>query len=63
VLSDNREALDAIAAALVKDESLDRGQITAIINAHRPAGAEPYPVPAGPPTPYPDAPEPVASCR
>jgi cell division protease FtsH len=61
VLSDNREALDAIAAALVKDESLDRGQITAIINAHRPAGREPYPVPSGPPTPYPDAPEPVAS--
>jgi cell division protease FtsH len=61
VLRDNREALDALAAALIKDESLDRGQISAIINAHRPAGREPSPVPSGPPTPYPDAPEPVAS--
>jgi cell division protease FtsH len=61
LLRDNRVALDALAAALAKDESLDRGQITAIINAHRPAGRAPYPVPSGPPTPYRHAPEPVAS--
>jgi len=60
-LRENRATLDAIATALMQEESLDRSQITAIINAHRPAGAPPIPVPTGPATPLPDEPEPVAS--
>jgi len=60
-LTDNRPMLDAIADALMKDESLDRNQLTAIVNAHRPDGMEPIPVPTGPATPYPDSPEPVTS--
>jgi len=52
-----------IVLAATKRESLDRSQITAVINTRRPAGREPYPVPSGPLTPYPDAPEPVASRR
>jgi hypothetical protein len=55
--------LDAIADALMRDESLDRAQITAIINAHRPDGMPPMAVPTGPPTLYPDSPEPVASSQ
>ena len=50
VLQQNRAALDAIAAALVAEESLDREQLTAIINAHRAPDQEPIPVPTGPPT-------------
>jgi len=60
-LTNNRPMLDAIADALMKDESLDRNQLTAIVNAHRPDGMEPIPVPTGPATPYPDSPEPVTS--
>ena len=60
-LTNNRPMLDAIAEALMKDESLDRNQLTAIVNAHRPDGMEPIPVPTGPATPYPDSPEPVTS--
>src|SRR5436305_355176 len=52
-----------IVLAATKRESLDRSQITVVINTRRPAGREPYPVPSGPLTPYPDAPEPVASRR
>jgi len=60
-LTDNRPMLDAIADALMRDESLDRNQLTAIVNAHRPDGMAPIPIPTGPPTPYPDLPEPVTS--
>jgi len=55
-LTDNRPMLDAIAEGLLRDESLDRNQLTAIVNAHRPAGMPPIPVPTGPGTPIPDAP-------
>jgi ATP-dependent Zn protease len=50
VLRDNRATLDAIAAALMRDESLDREELTAIVNAHRAPGQAPFPVPTGPPT-------------
>jgi hypothetical protein len=50
VLGDNRVTLDAIAAALMRDESLDRDELTAIVNAHRAPGQAPLPVPTGPPT-------------
>ncbi len=60
-LTDNRPMLDAIADALMRDESLDRNQLTAIVNAHRPDGMAPIPVPIGAPTLYPDSPEPVTS--
>jgi cell division protease FtsH len=50
VLRDNRATLDAIAAALMRDESLDREELTAIVNAHRAPGQAPLPVPTGPPT-------------
>jgi len=60
-LTDNRLMLDAIADALMRDESLDRNQLTAIVNAHRPDGMAPIPVPIGAPTLYPDSPEPVTS--
>jgi cell division protease FtsH len=43
LLTQSRPALDAIAAALVEDESLDRDQFIAIAQAHR--------LPAPPPTP------------
>jgi cell division protease FtsH len=52
VLSDNRAALDAIAAALLREESLTREELTDIISAHRASGQEPLPVPTGPPTEY-----------
>jgi cell division protease FtsH len=52
VLSDNRAALDAIAAALMREESLTREELTDIINAHRAPGQEPLPVPTGPPVEY-----------
>ncbi|MGH2441790.1 MAG: ATP-dependent zinc metalloprotease FtsH [Chloroflexota bacterium] len=50
-LSQNREALDAIAAALIHDESLDREQFTAIASAHHgipalPVAPESLPAPA-----------------
>jgi cell division protease FtsH len=50
VLRENRATLDAIAAALVRDESLNRDELTAIVNAHRAAGQEPLPLPTGPST-------------
>jgi cell division protease FtsH len=49
VLRENRAALDAIAAALLRDESLDRAELTQIVNAHRAPGLEPLPVLSGPP--------------
>ena len=51
VLKDNRQTLDDLAAALLRDETLDREQFTAIVNAHRPPGEPPLPVPMGPGTP------------
>ena len=50
VLRENRATLDAIAAALLRDESLNREELTQIVNAHRAPGQEPLPVPAGSPT-------------
>jgi ATP-dependent Zn protease len=50
LLSDNRATLDAIAAALRREESLSREELTHIINAHRAPGQEPLPVPSGRPT-------------
>jgi cell division protease FtsH len=50
VLRQNRPALDAIAAALVSDESLTREQLTAIINEHRAPDQPPVAIPTGPPT-------------
>ncbi|HEY8685187.1 MAG TPA: ATP-dependent zinc metalloprotease FtsH, partial [Chloroflexota bacterium] len=44
-LRTNRAALDAIAAALLQEESLDRDQFTAIAAAH---GAQPRPSPSAP---------------
>ncbi len=41
VLRENRSALDAIAETLMKEEMIDRDQLTAIINAHRPDGQAP----------------------
>src|SRR5205823_8300974 len=52
VLSDNRATLDAIAAALMREESLSREELTDLINTHRAPGQEPLPVPIGPPTEY-----------
>ena len=43
VLRENRAALDAIAEALVREESLDREELTAIINAPTPPGTERLP--------------------
>ncbi len=45
VLREHRVTLDAIAEALTAEESLDREQLTAIINAHRKPDEEPLPVP------------------
>jgi cell division protease FtsH len=43
VLRENRAALEAIAEALVREESLDREELTAIINVPRPPGIERLP--------------------
>jgi cell division protease FtsH len=51
VLRENREALDAVAEALVREESLNREELTAIVNQHLPPGRPPLPVPKGEPTP------------
>ncbi len=51
VLRGNRAALDAIANALVHEESLTREELTAIVNARRVPEQKPLPVPSGPPTP------------
>jgi cell division protease FtsH len=50
VLRDNCAILDAMAAALIREESLTREELTDIINAHRPPGVPPLPVPTGKPT-------------
>jgi cell division protease FtsH len=52
VLSENRATLDAIAAALMREESLSREELTDIVNAHRAPGQEPLPVPTRPPAEY-----------
>ncbi|GAC1470365.1 MAG: ATP-dependent zinc metalloprotease FtsH [Chloroflexota bacterium] len=51
VLRENRAALDAVAKTLVHDESLNREQFAAIVNAHLPPGQPPLPVPTGEATP------------
>jgi cell division protease FtsH len=57
ILRDNREALDAVAQALIKDESLDRVQFTTIVNEHRAPDQPALPVPTGEPTPTGEQPE------
>jgi len=47
ILGENRSALDSIAEALMRDESLDSEELTAIVNAHRTPGQEPVPVASG----------------
>ncbi|MBV9282597.1 MAG: cell division protein FtsH, partial [Chloroflexi bacterium] len=51
VLEENRPALDAIAEALMREESLSREELTTIVNAHLPPGKTPLPLPTGQPTP------------
>jgi cell division protease FtsH len=46
VLTENRSALDAIAEALIHEESIDADELTKIVNAHRAAGQEPIRLPA-----------------
>jgi cell division protease FtsH len=50
LLTGNRATLDAIATALMREESLSREELMDIINAHRAPGQEPLPVPIGRPT-------------
>jgi cell division protease FtsH len=45
VLAANRDTLDAIAAALLAEESLDHAALARIVDAHRPAAATPPPAP------------------
>lgn len=61
ILSQQRKALDAVAGALLKEESLDRDEFTSVVNAHLPPGYEPMPVPTGLPTPTGEAPIPIRS--
>jgi cell division protease FtsH len=56
VISENRSALDALAGALMREESLDREELTEIVNAHRAPGQEPIPIPTGQPTTIVDTP-------
>jgi cell division protease FtsH len=56
ILTTNRRALDAVADALLHEESLDREQFTRIVNANLPPGVAPMPVPTGEPTPTGEAP-------
>jgi len=56
-LREHRAALDAIAAALVHEESLNREQLAVIVNDHLPVGELPVSVPS--PEIAADAPEPV----
>jgi len=51
LLSLQRETLDAIAQALIQDESLSREELTEIVNQHRAPDEEPIPLPTGEPTP------------
>jgi cell division protease FtsH len=51
ILRANRAALDAVAAALIHDETLDRDRFAAIVNEHRAPGLLPLPTPSGPGTP------------
>jgi len=57
ILRANRPPLDAVAAALIHDESLDRVQFTDIVNQHRGHGQAELPVPAGEATPTGEHPE------
>jgi cell division protease FtsH len=57
ILRDNRPPLDAVAAALIHDESLDRVQFTDIVNQHRSPGRPELPVPTGEATPTGEHPE------
>ncbi len=51
ILTENREALDAVADALLHEESLTRDELTAVVNRHLLPGASPIPLPTGEPTP------------
>lgn len=57
ILRGNRPALDAVAAALIHDESLDRVRFTEIVNQHRGPDQPTLPVPQGEPTPTGEQPE------
>lgn len=57
VVRKNRAALEAVAAALLHEESLDREEFTTIVNEHLPPGAKPLPIPTGEPTPTGESPE------
>jgi cell division protease FtsH len=57
ILRGNRPALDAVAAALIHDESLDRVQFTEIVNQHRAPGQPALPIPQGEGTPTGEHPE------
>ncbi len=59
VLRGHGEALEAVADALLHEESLDRQEFAAIVNAHLPAGEKPLPVPTGDPTPIGEEPQAV----
>jgi cell division protease FtsH len=61
MIREHRESLDAVAEALLKDESLDRVGFTNIVNRHLPPGEEPLPVPTGEATPIGEAPQPARS--
>jgi cell division protease FtsH len=51
ILRDNRAALDAVAHALMRDETLEREAFTSIVNEHRAPGQPLLPTPTGPGTP------------
>jgi cell division protease FtsH len=56
IVRGHRQALDAVAQALLDDESLDRDQFTKLVNANLAPGEEPRPVPTGEGTPIPESP-------
>lgn len=58
ILRSNRRALDAVAAALIHDETLERDRFTAIVNENRGPNTPPLPPPSGPGTPTGEHPEP-----
>jgi cell division protease FtsH len=57
ILRDNRPSLDAVATALIRDESLDRVQFTDLVNQQRAPDQPALPVPEGEPTPTGEHPE------
>jgi len=61
VIRTHREALDAVAAALLADESLDREEFTKIANAHLAPGEEPRSIPTADGTPTGESPQPIKS--